>query len=68
MMSRMHHRSPWLLISAAVVVLVTTGLGLIGGSSSGDVARDIGVALVSGGVTGLVFVFVQSVMALDDEH
>jgi len=61
-------RSPWLVVSLVVACLVGVGVLLIVTAAVGEAARDIGVSLTSGGITGLVFIFAQSVMAQADER
>ena len=61
-------RSPWLIVSFIVALLVGVGISLIATAAAGPAARDIGVSLASGGITGLVFIFAQSVMAQADER
>jgi hypothetical protein len=62
MPTRLRPRSPWVAATVTVVLLVAVGIALIATAAAGQAARDIGVSLTGGGVIGLVFIFVQSVM------
>jgi uncharacterized protein YjbI with pentapeptide repeats len=46
-----------------VTLLVGVGIALITTAAAGLATRDIGISLTSGGITGLLFIFAQSVMA-----
>jgi uncharacterized protein YjbI with pentapeptide repeats len=65
---RLRSRSPWIAVTLTVVALVGVGIGLMTTAEPGQASRDIGVSLASGGVTGLVFIFAQSVMSQAEEH
>ena len=64
----MPRRLVWARVIVIVLCLVTSGLIFIVVSAASTALRDVGVALTTGGVTGFVFLVVQSVVAGADER
>jgi uncharacterized protein YjbI with pentapeptide repeats len=61
-------RSAWVTVGAFVVLLISAGLALTAASGPTDAAGNIGVAMTAGGITGLVFVLAESVLARRDAY
>ena len=61
-------RPVWLRVVVIVLVLVASGIVFIVLSPASTAFREIGIALTTGGVTGFVFLVVQSVVAKADER
>lgn len=59
----MSFRSLWLRVVILVLILVASGIAFIIFSTAQSASSEIGIALITGGVTGFVFLVVQSVMA-----
>jgi hypothetical protein len=64
----MKRRSPWRIVIVVVLLLVAVGIALIATTRNQTGPREIGIALATGGVTGLVFLFVQALIQAEGER